>query len=93
MNTSNVTTHTVTIYQSDFLAWLSASAASLILSSAELRFPVVNDGRKLEIIFPVSQNFLDTFLRKTIDNLPQFGLYKLNVVNDDTIVGYITWQT
>lgn len=87
-----VTTHTVTILQEDMEAFLQANLKNLDVTTAEIREPVVKDGRSIEVVFPISVDYLNSFLHIFIPDLPE--QYKSEILfGNGNLIARITWNT
>lgn len=94
MDVTVVTTHTIIVYQSDFLDWLAAHASDIPLTKGEIRQPLIPDGRSLDLVFPIDQTYLDAFLRGIIQDLPSIGSYNVQPISTNNGgIGRITWTT
>jgi hypothetical protein len=95
MDTTTHNTVTVSIAAADLQAWIAAHAADLKPEHASLRRPGPGAPRgstaPLELVWPISRNYLDAFLRGVIPNLPQ--AYSVQpVVGDADVVARVVWR-
>ncbi len=90
MEIKAATNHRVEIHQSDIAAWFTLHSKDIDPTSIKL-----TDGGQDAAVYlgiPVSEEYLDTFLRTVINGLPAFDYYKWEVLPySKDVVGVITW--
>lgn len=92
MKTKSVTNHRVEVTQADIAAWFVDNSEDADVEGMRLLSNKIADDTALVIAIPVSNEYLHTFLRSQIANLPAQGQYKVEILpNAANVVGIITW--
>lgn len=88
MQVKSATQHRIDIHQSDVAAWFELCKNDIDPAAVQLDYK----GSGLVVCIPVSESYLDTFLRSVIPNLPLLGGYQWQVLPYSTdVVGTVSW--
>lgn len=92
MESVSVTNHRIEIKQSDLAAWFGASVEDIVPGSVQIAYPKLA-GDAFLVTVPVSELYMDAFLRGHIPTLPALGNYKYMIMpHSSDVVGVITWD-
>ena len=89
MELKAATSHRIEIHQSDIAEWFSARYNDIDPTTIKLSNGL---DKVVYLSIPISLEYMDTFLRAVIDDLPPFNEYKWEVLPYSAdVVGIITW--
>lgn len=90
MEVKAATNHRIEIHQSDVAKWFTAKSRDIDTATIKLSDGGVDAALYLSI--PVSEEYLDIFLRTVIEGLPAFDYYKWEILPySKDVVAVVTW--